>query len=86
MARDIGGSGYTFWWDEWPEHTYNDFGEPYHRGWSHERVREQMHETFTLAFEQGITDPATFFDRLQELGFEIYSEDWDEWRDWYNAI
>jgi hypothetical protein len=45
-----------------------------------------MWETFAVAWEQGVRDPQTFFDMLQTLGYEVYTTDWDEWRDWYNEI
>lgn len=65
-----------FWWENWPKHGY----EPT------ERQRTKMFDTFEIAWEQGVRDPTTFFDMLDELGYDVYSSDWDEWRDWYNAV
>jgi hypothetical protein len=65
-----------FWWENWPRHGYDPT----------DRQREAMWETFAVAWEQGVRDPQTFFDMLQTLGYEVYTTDWDEWRDWYNEI
>lgn len=65
-----------FWWESWPKHGFD----------ATERQRTKMQETFYEAWQSGVQDPQTFFDTLEELGYDVYSTDWDEWRDWYNEI
>lgn len=65
-----------FWWESWPKHSFDATA----------RQRIRMQETFYEAWQSGVQDPQTFFDTLEELGYDVYSSDWDEWRDWYNEI
>lgn len=69
-----------FWWEAWPEHNWNEDGD------APDWAIESMYEAFALAWEQGIDNPDQFFDVLHELGYEVYAEDWDTWREWYDAL
>lgn len=70
-----------FWWELWPEHNDVDDLDDL----SQDEI-DRMWDAFTTSWDEGVRDPDTFFDALRALGYTIHDYDWDEWRDWYDAL